>query len=134
MIEDKVITISVAELANTFASIHKQAEGIKEACMIMAEQGIAEKTEGVEVVNDIATAMAEEIESLIDQLSKAEGNTHIIAIDPDTKYHEGGGKVKEPAEEDPIYKMAEETQKELQKQADEAQEAIERAGVWKPEL
>lgn len=87
MIEDKVITISVAELVNTFASIHKQAEGIKEACMIMAEQGIAEKTEGVEVVNDIATAMAEEIESLIDQLNKAEGETHIIAIDPDTKYH-----------------------------------------------
>ena len=36
--------------------------------------------------------------------------------------------------EDPIYRMAEETQRELQKQADEAQEEIERAGVWKPEL
>lgn len=40
----------------------------------------------------------------------------------------------EPIEEDPIYRMAEETQRELQKQADEAQEEIERAGVWKPEL
>jgi len=38
---------------------------------------------------------------------------------------------KEPtgAEIDPIYRMAEEAQKELQRQADEAQEAIERAGV-----
>lgn len=135
MIEDKVITISVAELVNTFASLHKQAEGIKEACMIMAEEGIAEKTEGVEVVNDIATALAEEIESLIDQLSKAEGNTHIIAIDPDIQNTiKGGGTMKEPTEEDPIYRMAEETQRELQRQADEAQEAIERAGVWKPEL
>ena len=87
MIEDKLITISVAELVNTFAGLYKQVEGIKEACMIMAEQGIAEKTEGVEVVNDIATAIEEEIESLIDQLSKAEGDVHIIAIDPDTKYH-----------------------------------------------
>lgn len=42
--------------------------------------------------------------------------------------------MKEPVEEDPIYRMAEEAQRELQKQADEAQEAIERAGVWKPEL
>lgn len=42
--------------------------------------------------------------------------------------------MKEPAEEDPIYKMAEEAQKELQRMADEAQEEIERAGVWKPEL
>lgn len=42
--------------------------------------------------------------------------------------------MKEPVEEDPINRMAEEAQRELQKQADEAQEAIERAGVWKPEL
>ena len=42
--------------------------------------------------------------------------------------------MREPTEEDPIYRMAEETQQELQKQADEAQEAIERAGVWIPEL
>lgn len=42
--------------------------------------------------------------------------------------------MKEPVEEDPIQTMAEEAQKELQRQADEAQEAIERAGVWKPEL
>lgn len=87
MTEDKVITISVAELVKTYASLYKQVEGIKEACMIMAEEGIAEKTEGVEVINDIATALAEEIESLIDQLSKAEGNTHIVTIEPDTKYH-----------------------------------------------
>lgn len=39
-----------------------------------------------------------------------------------------------PAEDDPINRMAEEAQRELQRQADEAQEAIERAGVWKPEL
>ena len=40
----------------------------------------------------------------------------------------------EPVEEDPIEIMAEEAQRELQKQADEAQEAIERAGVWTPKL
>ncbi len=37
------------------------------------------------------------------------------------------------AETDPIYKMAEEAQRELQRQADEAQELIERTGVWEPE-
>lgn len=31
---------------------------------------------------------------------------------------------------DPVYRLAEETQRELQKIADEAQDAIERAGVW----
>lgn len=46
----------------------------------------------------------------------------------------GGEAMKErPTEEDPIYKMAEEAQRELQKQADEAQEKMERAGVWTPE-
>ncbi len=36
-----------------------------------------------------------------------------------------------PTEKDPIYIMAEEAQKELQRQADEASEAIERSGrVW----
>ena len=45
----------------------------------------------------------------------------------------GGEAMKERPTEDPIYKMAEEAQKELQKQADEAQEKMERAGVWTPE-
>ena len=35
--------------------------------------------------------------------------------------------------DDPINQMAEEAQRELQKQADEASEMMERAGVWKPE-
>ncbi len=87
MIEDKTITLSVAELVKTYTYLYKQAELIRKASLNIAKRGKAEKTERAEVINTIATAMTQEIEDFVDQLSKAEGNAHIVIVEPDTQYH-----------------------------------------------
>ena len=89
--DDRKLTIPLQELLKVFSYQQEKLEGIRQCCMLMAEQGIADKTEGVEVVNDIATAMLEEIQSLVDGLNtfrpEAEGTCHIIAVDPNNIYH-----------------------------------------------
>lgn len=80
---DRKVTVSAAELLKVFESMLEQAEGIRQACGIMAEDGIAEQTEGVEVVNDIATALTEEIGSIMKELADPghSGEVHIFEVE-----------------------------------------------------
>lgn len=86
--EERKVTIPAAELLKVFEAMLEQTEGIREACRLMAEEGIAEKTEGVEVVNDIATALTEEMGDLIEQFSNPEnsGEVHIFPLEPRQGY------------------------------------------------
>lgn len=118
--KNKKITLPVSELVSVLTHQHEELEGIRRGCMLMEEQGV--ESQGTEFINDIAIAMQEEIEDLIKGLNayepdKEDREAHIIGLDP----------------QDPINRMAEETQAELQRMADEAQEKMERAGVWEPE-
>ena len=81
--DDRKVTLPAAELLKVLGSMLEQAEGIRQACGIMADEGIAEQTEGVEVVNDIATALTEEISSIMNQLSDPEhsGEVHIFEVE-----------------------------------------------------
>ena len=62
--------ITAAELVEAIDSMNTQAEGIRRACGLMVDAGIAELTDGIEVVNDIATNLKGELEELKEQLLK----------------------------------------------------------------
>ena len=62
--------ITESEIITALESMTKQTEGIRKACGLMVDAGIAELTDGIEVVNDIATNIKGELEELKEQLLK----------------------------------------------------------------
>lgn len=79
MEKEKTVTIPVRELIKLFTFQYEQIGGIKESCLNMAEQGLTDKTQEIDVINDIAEDMQNTLTSLIYKFDDpdTEGETHI---------------------------------------------------------
>lgn len=62
--------ITESEIITALESMAKQTEGIRKACGLMVDAGIADLTDGIELADDIAVTLAGELAELKEQLLK----------------------------------------------------------------